>query len=33
MSDSILKDKSLKFAVRIVRLSQHLKEERKEYVL
>jgi len=29
MSDSILKDKSLKFAVRIVRLSQHLKEERK----
>ncbi len=33
MSDSILKDKSLKFAVRIVRLSQHLKKERKEYVL
>lgn len=33
MSNSILKDKSLKFAVRIVRLSQHLKEERKEYVL
>lgn len=33
MSDSIIKDKSLKFAVRIVRLSQHLKENRKEYVL
>ncbi|PWK29425.1 four helix bundle protein [Arcicella aurantiaca] len=33
MSDSILNDKSLKFGVRIVRLSQHLKEERKEYVL
>lgn len=33
MSDSVIKDKSLKFAVRIVRLSQHLKEERKEYVL
>ena len=29
----MLKDKSLKFAVRIVRLSQHLKEERKEFVL
>jgi four helix bundle protein len=33
MSDSVLKNKSLKFAVRIVRLSQHLKEERKEFVL
>lgn len=33
MSESIIKDKSLKFAVRIVRLSQHLKEERKEFVL
>jgi four helix bundle protein len=33
MSDSILKDKSLKFAVRIVRLSQFLKEQQKEFVL
>ena len=33
MSNSILQDKSLKFAVRIVRLSQLLKEDRKEYVL
>ena len=33
MSDSILKDKSLTFAVRIVRLSQHLKDEKREYVL
>ncbi len=33
MSDSILKDKSLKFAVRIVKLSQILKEDKKEYVL
>ncbi len=33
MSESIIKDKSLKFAVRIVRLSQHLKEEREEFVL
>jgi four helix bundle protein len=33
MSDSILKDKSLKFAIRIVRLSQFLKEDKKEYVL
>jgi four helix bundle protein len=33
MSDSILKDKSLKFAIRIVRLSQILKEDKKEYVL
>ncbi len=30
MSNSILKDKSLKFAVRIVRLSQYLKEEKKK---
>lgn len=33
MSDNILKDKSLKFAVRIVRLSQFLKEQQKEFVL
>ena len=33
MSESIIKDKSLKFAVRIVKLSQILKEDRKEYVL
>lgn len=33
MSDSILKDKTLKFAVRIVKLSQILKADRKEYVL
>jgi len=32
MSDSIVKDKSLKFAVRIVKLSQILKEDRKEYI-
>jgi four helix bundle protein len=33
MSDSILKDKSLKFAIRIVRLSQHLKDDKKEFIL
>ena len=33
MSESIVKEKSLKFAVRIVKLSQILKENRKEYVL
>jgi four helix bundle protein len=33
MSDSVLKVKSLKFAVRIVRFSQHLKDERKEFVI
>jgi four helix bundle protein len=31
--ESILKNKSYKFAIRIVRLSQHLKGEKKEYVL
>ena len=30
MSDSVLKAKGSKFAVRIIRLSPHLKEDRKE---
>ena len=33
MSESIVKGKSLKFAVRIVKLSLILREDRKEYVL
>lgn len=33
MSKSILKDKSYAFAVRIVKLSQYLQTERKEFVL
>jgi four helix bundle protein len=33
MADSILRDKSYEFAIRIVRLSQHLQAEKKEYVL
>lgn len=31
--DSILKQKSYKFAIRIVRLSQYLQNEKKEYIL
>ena len=31
--ESILKNKSYKFAVRIVRLSQYLQQEKKEFVL
>ena len=33
MSKSILKDKSYAFAIRIVKLSQFLQEEKKEYVM
>jgi four helix bundle protein len=33
MSKSILKDKSYAFAIRIVKLSQFLQAEKKEYVL
>jgi four helix bundle protein len=33
MADSILRDKSYQFAIRIVRLSQVLQAEKKEYVL
>jgi len=33
MADSILRDKSYQFAIRIVRLSQYLQAEKKEYVL
>lgn len=33
MGKSILKDKSYAFAIRIVRLSQYLQAEKKEYVL
>lgn len=33
MSKSILKDKSYAFAIRIVKLSQFLQTEKKEYVL
>ena len=31
--ESVLKNKSYKFAVRIVRLSQYLEQEKKEFVL
>ena len=31
--DSILRDKSYRFAIRIVKLSQHLQQEKKEFVL
>ena len=31
--ESVLKNKSYKFAVRIVRLSQYLQQEKKEFVL
>jgi len=33
MADSILRDKSYQFAIQIVRLSQYLQGEKKEYVL
>lgn len=33
MSDSPIKDKSYKFAIRIVKLYKHLTEEKHEYVL
>ena len=33
MGKSILKDKSYAFAIRIVKLSQFLQEEKKEYVM
>ena len=33
MSENILKDKSLKFAIRIVNLSKYLVENPKEFIL
>jgi four helix bundle protein len=33
MKESILKEKSYKFAIRVVKLSQYLQREKKEYVL
>lgn len=33
MADSLVKDKSFRFAVRIVRLYQYLTKEKKEFVL
>lgn len=33
MSENILKDKSCKFALRIIRLYKHLTEDKKEFVL
>ena len=33
MEDNVVKEKSFKFALRIVKLSRYLKEEQKEYVL
>jgi len=33
MKDSILKDKSYNFAIRIVKLSQYLRNEKREFVL
>jgi len=33
MSKSILKDKSYSFAIRVVKLSQYLQSDKKEYVL
>ena len=33
MADSILKEKTYKFALRMIRLYQHLANEKKEYVL
>ncbi len=33
MSESILQEKSYKFALRIVKLSQYLNDEKREYVL
>ncbi|MBN1788654.1 MAG: four helix bundle protein [Sedimentisphaerales bacterium] len=33
MKESILKEKSYKFAIRVVKLSQHLQAKKKEFVL
>jgi four helix bundle protein len=33
MAESILRDRSYQFAIQIVRLSQQLQAEKKEYVL
>jgi four helix bundle protein len=33
MKESLIKDKSFQFAIRIVKMYTHLKEEKKEYVL
>ncbi len=33
MKESIVKDKSVRFAIRVVRLYRYLKEERNEYIL
>ena len=33
MESNVVRDKSFKFALRIVKLYQYLKEEKKEYVL
>lgn len=33
MTDSIIYDKSIKFAIRIVKLYKYLKEEKNEYVI
>ena len=33
MSNSVLRDKSYLFAMRIIKLSQYLRSEKKEYVL
>ena len=33
MEDNVVKEKSFKFALRIVKLSRYLKEEQKEYIL
>ncbi len=33
VTDSIIQDKSIKFAIRIVKLYKYLKEEKNEYVL
>ena len=33
MSENVVRDKSMKLAVRIVRLYQYLSEEKKEYVM
>ena len=33
MKGSVVRDKSFAFAVRVVRLCQHVQQERREYVL
>lgn len=33
MKESVVKDKSVRFAIRVVRLYKYLKEERNEYIL